>query len=214
MKKYLTTILVLCICTTNLSAQETLSISPEGKILLQNYLSMNVENLWIAGHHVNWITGVPDREGADAGIKTHCSAFVAAVCKNQNTYILRPPEHGQVLLANAQYKWLQSPAAIAIGWHQIIDSSPAAIYYSAQRYANKGVVVIAVYQNSNSKKPGHIAMVRPDNISVQQLSDNGPSIIMASTHNYNLISLKMGFKSHITQWPEPAILFYYNDIKK
>lgn len=214
MKKNIITLLVLCMYATHLSAQETLSISPEGKILLQNYLSMNVENLWIAGHHINWITGVPDMEGADAGIKTHCSAFVAAACKNQNIYILRPPEHGQVLLANAQYLWLQSPAAVVLGWHQIIDSSPVAIYYSAQKYANNGLVVIAVYQNPISKKPGHIAMVRPTKISVQQISDNGPSVIMASTHNFNLISLKMGFKSHINKWPEPAILFYYNNGKK
>ena len=214
MKKFITTMLVLCMYATKLSAQETLTISAEGKILLQNYLSMNVENLWIAGHHINWITGVPDRDNAKAGTRTHCSAFVAAACKNQNIYILRPPEHAQVLLANAQYKWLQSSNAISMGWQPVTGGSSADVYYSAQRYANKGFVVVAVYQNPISKKPGHIAIVRPDLVSTQQISDNGPSLIMASTNNYDLISLKMGFKSHITQWPESAILFYYNDIKK
>ena len=206
--------LVLCVYLTKLSAQETLAVSPEGKILLQNYLSMNVENLWIAGHHINWITGNTDQDNAESGIKTHCSAFVASACKNQNIYILRPPEHGQVLLANAQYEWLQSTSATSMGWHIIIESTPTAIYYSAQRYANKGLVVIAVCKNPISKKPGHIAMVRPDLISQQQINDNGPSLIMAGTLNYNLISLKKGFKSHIKQWPESEILFYYNDNKK
>lgn len=214
MKKYLFIILYLCGYCSNLQAQQIFSIEPAGERLLKNYLNMNVENLWIAGHHINWVTGQADLPNADAGIKTHCSAFVASACKSQDIYILRPPEHGQVLLANAQYNWLPSTDAQAAGWHLITGNSTLDIYSTAQQYANKGFVVVAVCKNPFSNKPGHIALVTPNKTSIQSLTDEGPSIIMAGTNNYNLVSLKIGFKSHIKQWPEPAILFYLNENKK
>src|SRR5438445_12263218 len=74
---------------------------------------MNVESLWLAHEHVNWETGEPDK-GEDytgPGRSTHCSAFAAAVGKRLGVYMLRPPEHGQILLANAQAAWFRSPAA-------------------------------------------------------------------------------------------------------
>ncbi len=214
MKKYLFALLFLLMSTVNLQAQQIDVIKPAGEKLLKDYLSMNVENLWIAGHHVDWVTGLPDNPEAKAGTRTHCSAFVASACKKEDIYILSPPEHSQILLANAQYKWLSSTAATSMGWHIITDTNTSKIYFSAQQYANKGFVVVAVYQNPVSNKPGHIALVRPNEMSVQQLIDEGPSIIMAGTNNHNLIGLKNGFKSHIQQWPEPAILFYYNENKK
>lgn len=214
MKKYLIVLLALCIGATHLQAQELMGIRLDGKSLLASYLNMNVENYWIAGHHIDWVTGFPDRPDADAGIKTHCSAFVAAVCKNKNIYILRPPEHSQILLANAQFQWLATPTAQSMGWHQIENTSLNEIYFAAQRYANEGYVVVAVCQNLIPHKSGHIAMVRPNEISTQQLIDEGPTVIMASTINTNLISLRLGFKSHIKQWPEPAIHFFYNDSRK
>ena len=210
MKNILTMLLALCISATNLQAQELITVNPAGNNLLNFYLNMNVENLWIAGHHIDWVTGLPDRPNAEAGIKTHCSAFVAAVCKNKSIYILRPPEHSQILLANAQFQWLTTPAAQSMGWHQIINTSINKTYFAAQQYANNGYVVVAVCQNLNPHKSGHIALIRPTEISTQQLTDEGPTVTMASTKNTNLISLKLGFKSHIKEWPEPAILFFYN----
>ena len=81
---------------------------------------MDVESHWLAHEHVNWETGDPDK-GADyegPGNHTHCSAFAAAAAKKLGIYLLRPPEHGQVLLANAQSGWLESAAGRKSGWRQ------------------------------------------------------------------------------------------------
>jgi hypothetical protein len=89
------------------------SIAPAGDHLASVLDDMNVESLWIAGQHINWETGEPDRGGdyEGPGNHTHCSAFSAAVAKRLGIYLLRPPEHGQSLLANAQSKWLETAAA-------------------------------------------------------------------------------------------------------
>ena len=84
------------------SGQSLVKMDSAGVKLQGFYLSMNVENLWISGQHVNWKTGEADKPDATAGIHTHCSAFVAAACDRKGVYILRPPKHGQVLLTNAQ----------------------------------------------------------------------------------------------------------------
>jgi hypothetical protein len=70
---------------------------------------------------VNWETGEPDRDGAYEGPNkhTHCSAFAAAAAKHMGVYLLRPPEHGQQLLANAQAGWLASGEAQSRGWEEI-----------------------------------------------------------------------------------------------
>lgn len=82
-------------------------VSPQGKALTQMLDSMQVEDRWLAGRHINWKTGLPDgRPYAKSGAHTHCSAFVAAAAYRLGIYILRPPEHSQVLLANAQVDWL------------------------------------------------------------------------------------------------------------
>lgn len=214
MKIFLIVLLFVCPGVTPVSAQEKMLIKTGGKSLLNTYLNMHVENLWIAGHHVDWTTGLPDKPNADAGIKTHCSAFVAAACKILNIYILRPPDHTEILLANAQFQWLPTRAAKLLGWHQIVNTNVNAIYFAAQQYANKGFVVVAVYKNPIVSIPGHIALVMPNEISAQQLLNDGPSVTMAGSNNFKLISLKMAFKNHINQWPEPAILFYYNDNSK
>src|SRR5262249_49999314 len=82
-------------------------ITPEGKKLAAAYDAMNVENLWLPKRYVNWKTGEAlDKEVTDGKAHTHCSAFAAAACMRLDVYLLRPPEHSTVLLANAQYDWL------------------------------------------------------------------------------------------------------------
>ena len=86
-------------------------ITPEGVKLGQFIDALHIEQLWQAHAHVNWETGEPDRPAAATGSEnaTHCSAFTAAAGKRLNIYLLRPPEHGQALLATAQGQWLRSP---------------------------------------------------------------------------------------------------------
>jgi hypothetical protein len=189
------------------NAQRVITVNQKGNSLKSFYLSLNVENGWLAGQHVNWETGVADHPDATTGNHTHCSAFVAAACKRMNIYILRPPEHKQILLANAQYEWLSTAAAAAAGWKPVSSSNH---YEAAQQLANNGIPVIAICKNFDEKKPGHAALVMPAEISTNELQENGPAVIMAGTHNHVIISLKKGFHSHLAEWPEQAVSFYYH----
>ena len=117
----------------------------------------NVEALWLAHEHVNWETGEPDKDAdyEGPGRATHCSAFAAAVGKRLGVYMLRPPEHGQILLANAQAAWFHSAAGQQNGWRPLKTAT------EAQTLANEGQLVTVVYENPDSHRPGHIAIVRP-----------------------------------------------------
>ena len=146
-------LLTICLlCALNGYTQQLLKITAAGENLKQSYLSMDVEHLWIAEHHINWETGMPDRPEATEGVKTHCSAFVAAACERLDIYILRPPQHGQVLLANAQYDWLNSDDARKDGWQKLNDND--SLYENAQELANEGKVVVAICKNPDRSKPG------------------------------------------------------------
>ena len=201
-------LIISCFLIVGTYAQNTTTISPNGKQLEQFYLNQNVENLWLAGQHVDWETGKPDDPFATKGIKTHCSSFVASVCKQKNIYILRPPQHGTGLLASAQYDWLFSKDAAQIGWHQITDS----IYFKAQSLANQGYIVTAVYKNPNPSKPGHIALVMPDEITNEAHIQQGPTLIQAGSINKSAIPFRLGFRHHIDNWDEATttIKFFYN----
>ena len=107
-------------------------ISGDGRRLATFLDSMDVEHHWPAGVHVHWETGDPDgRPEKTEGKHTHCSAFVAAAAKRLNVYILRPPEHLQVLLANAQYDWLPDEGQRR-GWSEVVGAEVA------QQHANHG----------------------------------------------------------------------------
>ncbi len=153
--------------------------------------SMNVETLWLAGAIVDWRTGLPTgKPVTDNGKHTHCSQFAAAACERLGVYLLRPPEHSAVLLANAQFDWLSSEAGQNSGWRSI-ESGVA-----AQDKANGGALVVAVYKNPDPKKSGHIAIVRPGNKSEDLIAIDGPEIIQAGGTNFTRTSLRRGFANH------------------
>lgn len=189
--------------------EKIIPLKPQGLALQDFYLSLEVESNWLAGHHVNWETGQPDMPESQHGNKTHCSAFAAAACKKAGVYLLCPPEHGQVLLANAQFDWLPTPAAVKAGWRAVTGNDR---YLQAQTLANEGRIVIAICKNADPKEPGHAALVMPKERSLKLLADEGPEVIMAGTHNHNFISLKNGFHSHIPDWPEQEVRFYVQEL--
>jgi len=178
-------------------------ITPAGARLASTLDSMNVEFLWLANEHVNWETGEPDRDAdyEGPGNHTHCSAFAAAAAKRLGVYLLRPPEHGQALLANAQADWLASQAAAKAEWHSV----PA--MQQAQRLANEGSLVLVLYPNPDKHVPGHIAIVRPSEKTAKILEENGPEIIQAGEHNHNRSNVKTGFSNHPGAWPN-GVLYY------
>ena len=186
--------------------QQVLKIEPAGEKLLQFYRSLNVENLWLKGIHVNWETGEPDNPEATKNVKTHCSSFAAAACKKLNIYLLRPPEHKVTLLANAQYDWLSTNEAWQQGWRTIISTD----YKQIQLFANQGHVVVIVWKNTEHNKPGHIALVNPNEIEENTLSERTLLMIQAGGTNSSCIPLKKAFKNHIHKWTESNVAFYYN----
>jgi len=209
--KRLIPVFLFIISLNTASAQKVTPVDSAGAKLKRFYLSRNVENLWLPNHHINWETGEPDDPSATHGIKTHCSSFVASVCKQKDVYILRPPAHKTELLASAQYDWLFSDDGLRQGWKPITEN----IYAKAQELANRGFIVTAVYRNSDPHRPGHIALVMPDEKSLDDLANEGPTMIQAGLVNKNFISLKDGFSHHIRDWTSATqdIAFFYNQNK-
>jgi hypothetical protein len=176
--------------------------TPAARRLTSFLDSLQVENLWLAGTHVNWQTGEPDKAPeSGAGQKSHCSAFVAAACDRLGIYILRPPEHGQVLLANAQFDWLLG-AGSEQGWRRLRDGR------EAQDAANRGEVVVAAFKSPDSRKAGHIVIVRPGHKSPALLRTEGPDVIQAGQVNSSSTSAKNGFRHHSGAWRSGEIRYF------
>jgi len=177
-------------------------ITPAAERLFQIIDALDVEHHWPAGEHVSWQSGIPDgKPEPAAGKHTHCSAFVAAAAQRVNIYVLRPPEHKQILLANAQYDWLAAEGA-ARGWQPIADG------IEAQRLANRGWLVLAAYKNHHDDKPGHIAIVRPSDKSARAVREDGPQITQAGTINYRSVPLRVGFAGHPAAWEHHEVVYY------
>lgn len=184
-------------------------ISPAGHRLLDVLDNSNVETLWLAHEHVNWETGEPDRDAdyEGPGKATHCSAFAASVGKRVGVYMLRPPEHGQILLANAQAAWFHSAAGRDSGWREVKTAK------EAQTLANEGYLVTVVYENPDAHKAGHIAIVRPAGRPERLLEENGPEITQAGTRNYIKTSTKVGFEHHPGAWPD-GVRYYAHRLER
>ena len=177
-------------------------VAPPAIRLAMSIDALDVEHHWPAGVHVNWETGAPDgKPESGEGKHTHCSAFVAAAAKRLGIYILRPPQHGQILLANAQYDWLAAEGQRQ-GWRELQDAG------AAQHAANIGYFVVATYKNRREQKPGHIAIVRPSDKSEQSIRAEGPQITQAGGKNYRSTALKVGFAAHPDAWNKADVRYY------
>ena len=186
---------------------DPVEISAKGRWLAEQFDAMGVTERWIAGQHVAWETGLPDGLPERLpGRHTHCSAFVAAAAKKLGVYILRPPEHGQVLLANAQNEWLDVQGQ-SQGWRRV--ESPE----QAQDLANRGWLVVASYHNHYDTKPGHISILRPAARSASEIASKGPLSIQAGTVNSARISVRDGFAGHIHAWRDGEIEYFAHEIE-
>lgn len=123
-------------------------VTPQGAYLAKFIDSMNVSNHWEASQHVAWFSGLPNNANASAGVATHCSAFAASVAERLGVYLLRPPQHSQILLANAQTAWVNSSAGQTLGWTVL----PGPL--QAQALANQGFLVLFLRRNADPHKPG------------------------------------------------------------
>lgn len=169
-------------------------ITPAGERLSHFLDQSDVTQLWQSGWHVDWLTGEKDRpEPGGPEAKTHCSAFVAAMADKLGIYVLRPPDHKQALLANAQMRWLRELGATR-GWREL------ASYVEAQSAANQGELVLEAVENPDPHRPGHIAIVRPSEKTRAELDRDGPQETQAGEQNALSTSTVVGFRHHRDAW--------------
>ena len=169
--------------------------------------AMEVDKYWLPGAVVDWQTGLPTGQPIkDAKSKhTHCSQFVAAATERLGMYVLRPPEHGVVLLANAQFDWLASDAGKKAGWVVLKDGA------AAQQQANEGRLVLATLKNPDPQKSGHIAIVRPGSKGAELLAKEGPDVMQAGGTNALRTPLRKGFGNHKEEYDQ--IVFYAHAVE-
>jgi hypothetical protein len=188
-------------------------ITAEGSRLAALLDGMDVETLWQQGYHIEWQTGAAKGPPETTpGRHTHCSSFAAAVGARLGIYLLRPPEHRQTVLANAQERWLNSPAAE--GWQRLGRLGDPGASLHAVALANQGKFVVAVYfqpPKADKEVPGHIAIVRPSDKAPALIESDGPDVIQAGMHNHRLTTLRAGFADHPAAWSTGAIEFFSHD---
>jgi hypothetical protein len=195
MRELLASILLLTVLAAQAHAAPCCGpITPAGQRLVQFLDGSDVTQRWLAGWHVDWRTGLRDRDepgGPEA--KTHCSAYVAAMAERLKIYVLRPPEHRQGLLASAQMRWLRDHGA-GHGWRALGSDA------DAQSAANRGELVVAVYENPDPHSPGHIAILRPSDKSRAALDREGPQETQAGERNAISMTVATGFRHHRGAW--------------
>ena len=137
-----------------------------------------VDHLWLRGWHVDWQTGAPGpRRAGRTGGEHPLQRFRGRDRRTPRHRVLHPPQHRQNLLANAQLRWLAEQGGEK-GW------APLAGPREAEERANRGELVLAVWQNPNPRRPGHIAIIRPSEKTDAQLDADGPEETQAGTRNY------------------------------
>jgi len=188
--------ILLCLAPAVVQAEPVYS---QGERLDASLDSMRVEAHWQPGDAVDWQTGRHDPGAVPLG--SHCSAFVAAVCAKFGIYILRPPDHPEELLANAQCDWLRIRGPRE-GWRRVTDGM------TAQSLANRGYIVVACYRNPDGDDAGHIAIVRPGTKGRTRIQAEGPDVIQAGTLNYRKTTAKNGFRFHSGAWKRGRIRYY------
>jgi hypothetical protein len=195
-------------------------VSPPGHRLSAILDEMRVEQLWQADYPSDWRTGqiVGARETTPGG-HTHCSTFVAAVADRLGLYILRPPEHGQNWLADAQERWLNGAFgglvdARKAGWRRIGRLAEPRASKRAVARANEGHLVMAIYNEppvGTRQISGHVAIVRPSTKVARLVHDEGPDVTQAGVHNHRIVPMRAGFVSHMIAWCTGKIEYFYNE---
>jgi hypothetical protein len=198
-KHWLIVWLVL-VCPTAVRARDPVPLHPEGRRLRALIDTLDVENRWLAGQKINWRTGRAGGAPGERNPRTHCSAFVAAVCRRLDVPMLEPPP--RMYLSNRQHDWLRGRGQ-ALGWRQV-----GAV--RAQELANQGYLVVASWKNREKDRyhrgAGHIAVVRPQLEDIARIQNRGPQITQAGRRNYRTTSVAVGFRGRA--WAKRQVLYF------
>jgi hypothetical protein len=197
--------LVICCCLlfAVLRAQNlpVLPVDTKGRMLDQFYHQLNVTTLWQAGRHVNAQTGKANNCTSPQDTGNHAALLTAAVCKKLHICFLQNTSPKQALTVNMMAGWLLSAQSQACYWQQITGDNA---YITVQKYANKGYIVLAVYNGTDDTTAiGQAAFVKPYDMPLNQLNEWGPHLIMAGPHNAEGIQLKRVFTGG-------NVTFFYN----
>jgi hypothetical protein len=92
------------------------------------------------------------------------------------------------------------------------DGKPVRTPEEAQWPANPGVLVVAVYKTLYPSHHGHIAIVRPQVKTTEQIEKEGPQITQDGIENQANTSLKKGFEHHKNAWEKRRIRFYRHKV--
>lgn len=187
-----------------LPAAEVLpGVLPAGRELARQLDTLKVESRWLRGRHpVDWRTGRATGPDRFERPRTRCSQFAAVACMRLGVYLLRPPRHSPYLLANAQFTWLHSEEGRKAGWE------PLSSGIEAQARANQGWLVVATCRNPDPARPGHIALVRPEIRTVQEVRAAGPAITQAGRENFRRTTLVRGFRNHPGAFENDEIRYF------
>jgi hypothetical protein len=208
--------LVIALAGVCRAADRVIALKPAGRVLAARIDTLDIAHRWLRGtERVAWRTGEPLLKEHGVVLaplqkdETHCSSFAAAAAELAGVYLLHPPEHSHVLLANAQFEWLPSKAGRHKGWRPV--TGPV----GAQGLANDGELVVAVFKNPDIAMPGHIAIIRPFEKSEADIEARGPQITQAGFNNYVSADLQDGFDHHPGAWlPDGrgAVRFYAHKV--
>jgi hypothetical protein len=81
------------------------------------------------------------------------------------------------------------------------------------KHTHCSAFVVATYKNHHDDKPGHIAIVRPNDTSARELRENGPQVTQAGGTNYRSVSLKQGFAGHPAAWTRREVRYYAHNVE-
>ena len=188
-----------------------------GPRLLEFLDGLPVTTRWLSGHHVVWQTGQQNvLQGGGPAAETHCSAFVAAVALMLDIYLLRPPNHGQEFLADAQADWLNGtgdapgPTAKGTGWIVLGTADIVAAKAAAAERAGRGQLVLAIYHappdpGTGQPVSGHVCIV----LTQQPPQDDQSTLNVMSVgeHNWPKVEIETAFRDHPLAWPS-RVHFY------
>ncbi len=185
-------------CYERANRVQIICVTPAGKLLAAKLDKMDVEHQWLRSDlRIDWRTGAPIGEQEGTPLRedeTHCSAFAAAVAERFGIYLLHPPEHALELLANAQFEWLAGVGGRNVGWR------PVGSAVESQCLSNQGELVVAVFENPDVRRSGHVAIVRPETKSIALITLHGPQVMQAGFINYRSTDLATGFARHNGAW--------------
>jgi hypothetical protein len=194
------------------------SYPPAGGARLNEFLDgLPILTRWLPGHRIVWQTGQQSGpKQIPASHHTHCRAFAAAVALYLDIYLLRPPQHGQAKLANAQTFWLSGEESFPgigsagdNGWTTLGMSGDPGAPAACQQAANAGRLVLVCYA-APVPTHRHVAIVRSRADESADIPPDGPDVIMAGAHNYRSTSMRHAFKNHPQAWPDNLALFAHD----